>query len=73
MYGSGVIVGGGNLYENGEIDVDIDALSALQKPLMIFSVSVGKIYDANGLLTAEPTPFPTLSLRHFLIVRTSTS
>ena len=51
MYGSGVIVGGGNLYENGEIDVDIDALSALQKPLMIFSVSVGKIYDANGLLT----------------------
>lgn len=50
MYGSGVIVGGGNLYENGEIDVDIEALSALQKPLMVFSVSVGKIYNADGML-----------------------
>jgi polysaccharide pyruvyl transferase WcaK-like protein len=45
LYGSGVIVGGGNLYENGEIDIDIDALGALARPLMVFSVSVGKIYD----------------------------
>jgi polysaccharide pyruvyl transferase WcaK-like protein len=46
-YGSGVIVGGGNLYENGELDVDVDALSALARPLMIFSVSVGRIYDRS--------------------------
>ena len=47
LYGSGVIVGGGNLYENGEIDIDIDALSALARPLMVFSVSVGKVYDRS--------------------------
>jgi len=45
LYGSGVIVGGGNLYENGEIDIDIDALGALARPLMVFSVSVGKVYN----------------------------
>lgn len=45
QYGSGVIVGGGNLYENGEIDVDVDALNALSRPLMVFSVSVGKVFD----------------------------
>ena len=45
LYGSGVIVGGGNLYENGEIDIDIDALSALARPLMVFSVSVGRVYN----------------------------
>ena len=29
QYGDGVIVGGGNLYENGELDVDRHALSTL--------------------------------------------
>ncbi len=45
QFGNGVILGGGNLYENGEIDVDPIAMKALDKPLMIFSVSRGKIYN----------------------------
>jgi polysaccharide pyruvyl transferase WcaK-like protein len=45
QFGDGVIVGGGNLYENGELEVDSTALSALEKPMMIFSVSRGKIYN----------------------------
>ena len=44
----GVIVGGGNLYENNEIDVDINALNALQPPLMLFSNSRGRIYGRKG-------------------------
>jgi hypothetical protein len=45
QYGHGVIVGGGNLYENGELAVDANALSTLEPPLMLFSLSGGRIYN----------------------------
>jgi len=44
----GVIVGGGNLFENGEIDADEVALEALQPPLMLFSNSYGRIVGRAG-------------------------
>lgn len=44
-FGDGVVVGGGNLYENGELEVSSIALQALEKPMMIFSVSRGKIFN----------------------------
>lgn len=47
QFGHGVIIGGGNLYENGELEINPVALKALEKPLMIFSVSRGKIYNNN--------------------------
>lgn len=45
QYGHGVIVGGGNLYENGELEVDPWALETLEPPLMLFSLSSGRIYN----------------------------
>lgn len=42
-----VILGGGNLYENGEIDIDSTAIKNLTKKLIIYSVSCGRIYDSN--------------------------
>jgi polysaccharide pyruvyl transferase WcaK-like protein len=45
QFGHGLIIGGGNLYENGELEVNPIALKALEKPMMIFSVSRGKIYN----------------------------
>jgi hypothetical protein len=45
QYGDGVIVGGGNLYENGELDLNLDALSRLECPLMLFSLSRGRVYN----------------------------
>jgi polysaccharide pyruvyl transferase WcaK-like protein len=45
QFGHGVIVGGGNLYENGELEINPVALKALDKPLMIFSVARGKIFN----------------------------
>ncbi|MGB3588946.1 MAG: polysaccharide pyruvyl transferase family protein [Tunicatimonas sp.] len=45
QFGHGLIIGGGNLYENGELEVNPIALKALEKPTMIFSVSRGKIYN----------------------------
>lgn len=45
QYGHGVIVGGGNLYENGELDVNLEALKKLEPPMMLFSLSRGRIYN----------------------------
>lgn len=50
QYADGVIVGGGNLYENGELDVDPHALACLDVPLMLYSLSMGRIYDRRGEL-----------------------
>jgi polysaccharide pyruvyl transferase WcaK-like protein len=45
QYGDGVVVGGGNLYENGELDVRPSALETLEVPMMLFSLSMGRIYN----------------------------
>lgn len=58
QFGHGVIVGGGNLYENGELEINPVALNALEKPLMIFSVSRGKIYN-NDLKLVDRTDVMT--------------
>jgi polysaccharide pyruvyl transferase WcaK-like protein len=46
-FGDGVIVGGGNLFENGEFIISPDALGALEPPLMLFSLSRGRVYNRN--------------------------
>jgi hypothetical protein len=43
----GVIVGGGNLFENGEIEIDRGALKALQRPMLVYSCSYGRIYGPD--------------------------
>ena len=50
QYGDGVVIGGGNVLENGEILVDESALKALRPPMMIIGVSWGNIYDGFGQL-----------------------
>jgi len=46
----GVVVGGGNLYENGELDARPGALEALDVPMMLFSLGHGRIYNRRGEL-----------------------
>ncbi|NWO06299.1 MAG: hypothetical protein HLX50_11560 [Alteromonadaceae bacterium] len=43
----GVIVGGGNLFENGEIAIDRTALQALRRPMLVYSSSYGRIYGPD--------------------------
>jgi polysaccharide pyruvyl transferase WcaK-like protein len=57
-FGDGVIVGGGNLYENGEIAVDVEALDALEPPLMIFSVSKGRVFNREDQLVGRTDTIP---------------
>jgi hypothetical protein len=58
QYGHGVIVGGGNLYENGELDVNLDALPSLEVPLMLFSLSRGRIYNRRNQLVPRTDAMP---------------
>ncbi len=62
-YGNGVIVGGGNLYENGELDLDMHALSALDVPLMLFSLSRGRIYNRREELVDRTDVMPDSVMR----------
>lgn len=65
-FADGVIVGGGNLYENDEIAVDPRALAALQPPLMLFSNSRGRIYDRHGTLSDRSDVIPDSKLATLL-------
>ena len=58
LYAHGVIVGGGNLYENGQLDVDVNALRALRPPLMLLSLSHGRIYDHRHELVPRTDSMP---------------
>lgn len=58
QYGHGVIVGGGNLYENGELDVNLDALEALAPPVMLFSLSMGRVYARGNRLVRRTDAMP---------------
>ena len=58
LYGHGVVVGGGNLYENGQIAVDTHALGSLHPPLMLFSLSHGRIYDNRHQLVRRTDSIP---------------
>ncbi|MFT4251069.1 MAG: polysaccharide pyruvyl transferase family protein [Caulobacter sp.] len=47
-FADGVVLGGGNLFENGQVTVDPGALEAMRKPLMLMGLSHGRIYDEAG-------------------------
>jgi hypothetical protein len=59
----GVVIGPGNLLENGALDVDLTALQALRPPLMLFGVSKGRIFDRLGKLIARTDGIPESTLR----------
>ena len=58
LYGHGVVVGGGNLFENGQLDLDLQALRMLRPPLMLFSLSHGRIYDHRHALVPRTDSMP---------------
>ena len=65
-FADGVIIGGGNLFENDEIDVNFESLKHLQAPLMLFSNSRGRIYGRNGKLQERTDVIPDQKLSHLV-------
>ncbi|AUC62352.1 hypothetical protein AA637_14895 [Cyanobacterium sp. HL-69] len=53
-----VIIGGGNLYENNELKIDLNALESLSVPLVLFSLSIGKIYGRDFNLSRRTDVMP---------------
>ncbi|QIL73221.1 polysaccharide pyruvyl transferase family protein [Diaphorobacter sp. HDW4B] len=55
---TGILVGPGNLFENNGLDVDLMALRALRRPLMLFGISAGRIFDAKGQMHGRSDAMP---------------
>lgn len=62
QYGHGVIVGGGNLYENGELEINLDALEQLHVPMMLFSLSKGRVYDRTRRMVPRTDAMPARNI-----------
>lgn len=60
---TGVVIGGGNLYENGQLDVDPNALRALRPPLLLQGLSYGRIFDDRGRLQRRTDAMPDATIR----------
>lgn len=58
QHGHGVVIGGGNMYENGRLDIDVNALRCLAPPLLLWSLSFGRIYDRTGRLRRRTDSMP---------------
>jgi Polysaccharide pyruvyl transferase len=50
-FADGVVVGGGNLFENGQLSIDRQALAALRVPMMIVGLSHARVYHRDGELS----------------------
>ncbi|MBV8749609.1 MAG: polysaccharide pyruvyl transferase family protein [Candidatus Eremiobacteraeota bacterium] len=59
----GVVLGGGNLFENGQLTVDLQALEALHVPLMIVGLSHGRIFDEHGTPRARTDAMPPAAVQ----------
>lgn len=59
----GVVIGGGNLFENGELTVDATALGALRVPLLLIGLSHGRIHDDSGALIDRTDSMPPETVR----------
>lgn len=65
-FADGVVIGGGNLFENGQLTIDRHALRALRAPMMLIGVSHGRIYDADGAWTHRSDSMPDLTARELV-------
>lgn len=70
-----VVVGGGNLFENGQLTINRTALDALNTPLFIMGISHGRIYDKNAEIVNRSDAMPVSNIlqlnkkAHSLLVR----
>ena len=62
-FADGVALGGGNLFENGEVTVEPHALAALRVPLMLIGLSHGRIYGRDGKLLERTDGMPPDTIR----------
>jgi polysaccharide pyruvyl transferase WcaK-like protein len=62
-FADGVVLGGGNLFENGQITVEPQALDALRVPMILIGLSHGRIYGRDGSLGERTDAMPAGIIR----------
>jgi hypothetical protein len=62
-FADGVVLGGGNLFENGQVTVEVQALEALGVPMVLIGLSHGRIYGRDGALTERTDGMPPSVIR----------
>lgn len=62
----GVVVGGGNLFENGQISYDAQAVEALRSPMMLMALSHGRIAGRGGGLENRTDALHPGAIRHMI-------
>jgi len=65
-FADGVVIGGGNLFENGQLTMDIGALRALRTPMMLIGLSHGRIYDTSGAWVHRTDSMPDIMIRQLI-------
>lgn len=62
----GVVIGGGNLFENGQLTIDAQAIDALKVPLLLVGLSHGRMYDRDGTLIDRTDSMPPDAIRRLV-------
>lgn len=62
----GVVVGGGNLFENGQLTYDPGAVEALRPPLLLMALSHGRVAGRNGEFEDRTDAFNGGAIRHLV-------
>jgi len=61
-----VIVGGGNLFENGQLSYDVQAVNALRRPMMLMGLSHGRITGRDGQMEDRTDALSPAAIRHLV-------
>jgi len=62
----GVVIGGGNLFENGQLTVDEQALGALRRPMLLIGLAHGQIYGRDGSFVHRTDAMPPHIIRRLV-------
>ena len=62
----GVVIGGGNLFENGQLTVDEQALGALRRPMLLIGLAHGRIHGRDGSLVHRTDAMPPHVIRRLV-------
>jgi hypothetical protein len=61
-----VVLGGGNLFENGQITYDAQAVDAMCRPMVLMALSHGRVYGRDGELEKRTDALPSAAIRHLV-------
>jgi polysaccharide pyruvyl transferase WcaK-like protein len=61
-----VVIGGGNLFENGQLSYDAQAVNALRRPMMLMGLSHGRIGGRDGDVESRTDALNPAAIRHLV-------